>query len=254
MKLWPAAAHRRARDWRPEPPVPRLRSAHGGMDIETPDFLRLRAALLEAFEVFDGLARELGIEYQSYAATLLGHLLYAGPLPWDDDGDVVVRARDWHRLDRLWAQLDPAAPLPFRPQKLVRYRQLRHLPHPRHRVIMVRCTGLSREEAGFRFRHPHRVPWRILMRSGTSKYKLVVDAGIDDAHEQPGLDLRLERSNVFCDFDEPVVRAPFGSVSLPRRVSPLAERHLLAKYGTPWIYERDGAGGTWRRVPVDLRG
>ncbi|XP_021344491.1 uncharacterized protein LOC110444437 [Mizuhopecten yessoensis] len=63
--------------------------------------------LLRTLEKFDKLMTENNITYILEGGTLLGSYRHHGPIPWDDDVDVMVNASDRGRLAELLPKMKP---------------------------------------------------------------------------------------------------------------------------------------------------
>ncbi|XP_033749228.1 uncharacterized protein LOC117333920 [Pecten maximus] len=63
--------------------------------------------LLRTLEMFDKLMTENNITYILEGGTLIGSFRHHGPIPWDDDVDVMVNASDRSRLAELLPQMRP---------------------------------------------------------------------------------------------------------------------------------------------------
>lgn len=59
-------------------------------------------------EQFDKIATKAGLSYWATAGTLLGQKRHKGMIPWDDDGDYVIRLGDLPKLHALKGELEAA--------------------------------------------------------------------------------------------------------------------------------------------------
>lgn len=65
------------------------------------DLSRIQKRQTEMLRVFDAFCREQQLTYCLAYGTLLGAARHAGPIPWDDDVDILMPRCDWFRLARL---------------------------------------------------------------------------------------------------------------------------------------------------------
>ncbi len=66
-----------------------------------PDGSILRRAQLRMLDMLlylDGVCKELKIQYQLYAGSVLGAVRHGGFIPWDDDVDINLERKDWCKL------------------------------------------------------------------------------------------------------------------------------------------------------------
>ncbi len=71
------------------------RSGDGWLDFSAPGTRAIvHAALTAALADIDAACRHLGITYWLHAGSLLGAVRHGGPIPWDDDADLVMPPDD----------------------------------------------------------------------------------------------------------------------------------------------------------------
>lgn len=64
------------------------------------------AQLLFAFETFSRACTEAGLIYFLLEASLMGSIRHHGLIPWDDDIDVVMSARQWPRIRNVLGNIE----------------------------------------------------------------------------------------------------------------------------------------------------
>ena len=62
---------------------------------------RLQQIETQLLAAFDGLCREHGLRYFLSGGTLIGAVRHGGPVPWDDDADVMMPRPDYDRFNEL---------------------------------------------------------------------------------------------------------------------------------------------------------
>lgn len=62
---------------------------------------RLQQIETDLLVIFDRLCREHGLRYYLSGGTLIGAVRHGGPIPWDDDADVMMPRPDYDRFNEL---------------------------------------------------------------------------------------------------------------------------------------------------------
>ena len=62
---------------------------------------RQQLVMLEMAKVLDRICKKHNIPYFLYAGSLLGAIRHDGFIPWDDDFDVALLRKDYHRLLKI---------------------------------------------------------------------------------------------------------------------------------------------------------
>lgn len=65
-----------------------------------------KSIVLDIILYIDKVCRENSIEYSLGAGTLLGAVRHGGFIPWDDDGDIIVKRSDYDRLMEILSKID----------------------------------------------------------------------------------------------------------------------------------------------------
>ncbi|MGC4153909.1 MAG: iron-containing alcohol dehydrogenase [Propionicimonas sp.] len=93
---------------RPAPyPLPESESPAGGSESAAvhADLEELQALELEILEMFDRFCVEHGLRYYLSEGSILGAVRHGGPIPWDDDIDVMMPRADYRRFVELAGRL-----------------------------------------------------------------------------------------------------------------------------------------------------
>ncbi len=79
-----------------------LKSDHQQFDVPSPKLDVYQDKQIKTLDAWHNFTIEHNILYSLYAGSLLGFYRTGYMIPWDDDVDIVVRPKDWKKIEYLW--------------------------------------------------------------------------------------------------------------------------------------------------------